>query len=144
MTHTLQRELAGLPNAALTYRPKEKEWSIKETAGHLCDAGHVLHKRLYMMINLEEPHLPDYDRQEMVSRRDAQSAPIDELLVEFAAQRAETVDMLADLVHWNWARTGRHPMLGRISIRQQVDLWLEHEAEHLEQIRRLKATAQAS
>jgi uncharacterized damage-inducible protein DinB len=140
-THTLHDELTALPDSVLTYRPKEKEWSLKETAGHLCDVGRVLHKRLFMMIKLEEPRLPDYDPQEMASHRDAQSARIGDLLAEFAAQRAETVDMLADLVHWNWARTGRHPTLGRISIRQQVDLWLEHEAEHLTQIRDMKAAA---
>jgi hypothetical protein len=97
-----------------------------------------------MMIKLEEPRLPGYDAQEMATERDAQTARLSELLAEFAAQRAETVDMLADLVHWNWARTGRHPTLGRISIRQQVDQWLDHEAEHLGQIRGLKAAADAT
>jgi hypothetical protein len=140
-TQTLQSELGDLSDAALSSRPKEKEWSMKETVGHLCDVGAVLHKRLHMMIKLEEPRLAAYDAQELAAQRDAQSARVSELLAEFAAQRAETVDMLADLVHWNWARPGRHPTLGRISIRQQVDEWLAHEAEHLDQIRQLRGEA---
>ncbi len=49
--------------------------------------------------------------------------------------------MLGDLVHWNWARTGRHEELGRISIRQLVDRAIAHDETHLEQIRALKAEA---
>src|SRR3990172_4503928 len=133
-TEALRREVSGLSEDALTRRPKEGEWSIKEVVGHLCDVSRILHQRLHMMIKLEEPRLPGYDAEELAQLRDAQSAKIEDLLAEFASQRAETVGMLADLVHWNWARPGRHPTLGRISIRQQVDLWLEHEEEHLAQI----------
>ncbi len=50
--------------------------------------------------------------------------------------------MLADLVHWNWARQGRHEELGRLSIRQLVDRTLRHDETHLEQIRGLKRPTQ--
>ena len=140
-TEALRREVSGLSEAALTHRPKEGEWSVMEVCGHLCDVSRILHQRLHMMIKLEEPRLDAYDAEELGRQRDAQAAKLDDLLAEFAAQRAETVEMLAELVHWNWARQGRHPTLGRISIRQQVDLWLEHEAEHLAQIQSLREAA---
>lgn len=139
--HTLRNELAGLPDAALTRRPNEVGWSIKETLGHLCDVSYVLHRRLAKMIKLEEPDLDPYDAETLAAARNAQGRKIEDLLAEYSAQRAETVEMLANLVHWNWARTGRHPQLGRMSIRQQVELWLEHEAEHLQSIREAKAAS---
>ncbi len=131
----LRGELAGVAESTLSRRDKEGEWSIKETVGHLCDVSHVLHKRLFKMIKLEEPRLDPYDADELAAARNAQSAKIADLLTEFSSQRAETVEMLADLVHWNWARPGRHPQLGRISIRQQVEFWLAHEEEHLRSIK---------
>ena len=137
----VRRVVAGLPESALVYSPSEAEWSIKHTIGHLADVGRILHKRLSMMIRLEEPRLAGYDARDLAAKRNAHSLSIDQLLADLTSQRAETVDMLSELVHWNWARTGRHPTLGRISIRQQVELWLEHEAEHLTQIRDMKAAA---
>lgn len=132
----LKGAVANLPDGTLSHAGPEG-WSIKDVVGHMCDASHVAHKRLAVMITLEEPRLHDYDRNELAKARNAGSARIEDLLTEYAAQRRETVDMLSELVHWNWARPGRHPKLGRISIRQQVEIWLEHEDEHLAQIRAL-------
>ncbi len=143
-TSALRDELSALPEAVLSHRPAAGEWSIKEVCGHLCDVSQVLHQRLYRMIKLEEPRLQPYDAEALARERDAQATPIGALLDEFSAQRAETVEMLADLVHWNWARQGRHPTRGRVSIRQQVELWLQHEDEHLAQIQRLKRQAATS
>jgi len=135
---TLRGEVAGLPEAMLTYRPGDDEWSIKEVCGHLCDDARFRHQRLFAMINLEGPRLQPWDEEEQLRARKPQAAAINDLLAEFAAQRAETVAMLADLVHWNWARQGRHEQLGRLSVRQLVDRAISHDEAHLQQIRRLK------
>ena len=137
----LRSELDGLPEQVLAHRPGEGEWSIKEVVGHLRDHAQFLHRRLYMMIKLEEPRLEPYDEEVLVRERNPQAAPIDRLFAEFSAQRVETIEMLADLVHWNWARTGRHAELGRISIRQLVDRALAHDEAHLAQVRALKQQA---
>ena len=137
----LQRELNGLSEAALTYRPAEGEWSIKDTVAHLCDNAHSLHERLFVMINQEEPFLPSWDQDEKFRERKPENALFNDLINEFSVQRAETVNMLADLVHWNWARQGRHEERGRLSIRQLVEIALKHEPAHIEQIRQLQAQA---
>lgn len=137
----LRSEVAALPEETVTAAPAENEWSIKQVCGHLCDNATFLHRRLFKMIKLEEPDLESWDQDVEMEKRNVQAAPIDDLLAEFAAQRAETVDMLAGLVHWNWARTGRHAEYGRISIRQLVDRALAHEEAHLDQVRALKQQA---
>ncbi len=139
----LRSELAGLPEATLARRASETEWSIKEIVGHLRDHAQFLHRRLYMMIKLEEPLLEAYDQEALVREGNSQAVPIEQLLAEFSAQRAETIDMLSELVHWNWARTGRHAELGRISIRQLVDRAVAHDDAHLAQIRALKEAARS-
>ena len=134
----LRQELAGVPHAVASARPDGGSWSINDVLGHLCDHARFLHQRLSMMINLEEPRLASYDEQELAAERAAQSASMDDLLAEFSQRRAATVEMLSELVHWNWARTGRHEQLGRISIRQLVDRALAHDEDHLAQVRALK------
>jgi hypothetical protein len=143
MILTLRQECAAVPEEQLAKREADA-WSIKDVLGHLCDHSHVLHERLSMIIRLEEPQLASYDQEAVARARNANETSIDSLLDEFASQRAETVEMLVDLVHWNWARTGRHPAYGRISIRQQVDKWIAHEEEHLAQIRSLIDRSPAS
>ncbi len=139
-TGDLQREIEGLPESEHERRPGEDEWSIKEVCGHLCDHARHLHQRLFRMIKQEEPRLPAWNQTEEWKKRDPQSVPLADLLSEFTAQRAETVEMLAELVHWNWARTGRHDERGRISIRQLVDFAIEHDEAHLDQVRALTAS----
>jgi uncharacterized damage-inducible protein DinB len=136
MAQTLRHELEDIPDDVLS-QSAAGAWSIKDVVGHLCDHSHVIHKRLSMMINLEEPQLIPYDQESVARERNAESTSKEALLDEFAAQRADTVDMLVDLVHWNWSRTGRHQIYGRISIRQQVDRSIAHEEQHLAQIRDL-------
>ncbi len=137
----LRRDVEGLPESEYSRRPGDDQWSIKEVCGHLCDHARFLHQRLFRMIKQEEPLLPAWDQMEEWKKRDPQSVPLGELLDEFTAQRAETVDMLAELVHWNWARQGRHEERGRLSIRQLVDFAIEHDEAHLAQVRQLKAAA---
>ena len=137
----LRREVAALSDADAVHRPADGEWSIKEICGHLCDHARFLHERLFRMIKQEEPRLPAWDQMEEWKKRDPQSVPLADLLNELTAQRAETVEMLADLVHWNWARTGQHEERGRLSIRQLVDFAIEHDEAHLDQVRALKSVA---
>ena len=134
-TTRLRSEVAGLDDVTLS-RQANGGWSIKDVVGHMCDASRITHERLHKMIKLEEPRFDRYDPDELSRARNAGGSSIDDLLREYASQRGATVEMLGNLVHWNWARTGRPP-LGKISIRQLVDFWLEHEAEHLAQIGRL-------
>jgi hypothetical protein len=144
VTPALRREVTGLPDAALTHRPGESEWSMKEICGHLRDNAQFLHKRLRAMAKLEQPWLESWDQEVEMRERNPQASPIEDLLGEFAAQRADTVGLLAGLVHWNWARQGRHAERGRISIRQLVDVAIKREEAHLEQLRRMIAQAESA
>jgi uncharacterized damage-inducible protein DinB len=137
----VQRAIEALSEEAASHRPSEGEWSAKETLGHLCDHAFHLHDRLYRMIKLEEPRLAAWDQIEELNKRNPQAAQLSALLDEYMRQRADTVDMLTDLVHWNWARCGRHEERGRLSIRQLVDLAIAHDDAHLAQLRALAKTS---
>ena len=138
-TSALLSLVEGLSDEKVAHRAKDGEWSIKEVYGHLRDYAQSLHERLFRMINLEQPYLEAWDQEERMRERNPQAARMDDLLKELSTQRGETVDMLANLVHWNWARTGQHAERGRLSIRQMVDTALLHEESHLEQIRSMAA-----
>ena len=130
---------SGVTDAQARIVPGEGEWSLKEIVGHLRDNAEVDHKRLYMMSTQTDPILEPYDPDAFAREHNYIDRDLDEMLREFAEFRAKTVFLLTSLVNWNWARTGQHLESGRTSIRQLVEYTIGHEAEHLENARRLAA-----
>jgi hypothetical protein len=133
--------LKGVSEPEATHRAAPDQWCIKELVGHLRDAAEVYHKRLYMMSTQTDPVLEPYDQEAFVHEHSYMERDIDEMLRELAEFRAITVELLTTLVNWNWARTGQHVETGRISIRQIVEHMVEHESDHVAEIRRLRAGA---
>lgn len=131
--------IKGLPDAALKARPESGGWCIKELIGHLRDAAEVYHKRLYMMSTQTDPILEPYDPDAYAVEHKYLERDVTAMLHEMREFRSDTVALLTSLVNWNWARTGQHLEDGRRSIRQIVDHMVEHEADHLAEIRRLAA-----
>lgn len=137
------REVEGLSEEQLRFRPGEGEWSIKEVCGHLRDFAEIDDRRLHQMATQERPLLPGYDQEELVREHNHQEADIGRILEELSAHRLSTVRLLSELVHANWARQGRHAEIGILSIRQMTERLIAHEEMHLEHIRSLRTQAGA-
>jgi hypothetical protein len=133
--------LKNVTEAEATFRASPEGWCIREIVGHLRDAAEVYHKRVYMMSTQTDPILEPYDQEAWVTEHAYMTRDIGDMLHELAELRQDTVQLLTTLVNWNWARTGQHTERGRTSIRQIVEHMVEHEAEHLHDIRTLRATA---
>ena len=132
----VEAEVAGLPEGALTRRPGKGEWSIKEVVGHLRYAEEVRSKRLYMVWSQTDPAFTPFDEVATVREHNYQEADMSTLLAELRRFRLQTVDLLSGAV--DWTRTGSQPGVGRRSLRQLAERALEHDANHLAQIRALK------
>jgi hypothetical protein len=139
----LSLALKDLTARELQFRAPAGGWCIQEIVGHLRDAAEVYHKRLYMMSTQTDPILEPYDPDAYARDHRYMERGIDDMLRELQAFRTDTVDLLTSLVNWNWARTGQHLEDGRRSIRQIVEHMIEHEAEHLHDILKLREGASA-
>jgi uncharacterized damage-inducible protein DinB len=137
----VRKEIAGLSEEQLRFRPGEGQWSLKEVIGHVRDFAEIDHDRLMRMITQERPMLPGYDQEDLAREHNHQEADPQTVLEELASIRQQTVHVLTELVDASWARTGRHLERGTFSIREHVDHIVDHEALHLEHIRALKAQA---
>ena len=139
MPSDLAGELKGILPADAQRRPESGGWCIQEIVGHLADAAQIYHKRLYMMSTQTDPILEPYDPDALATEHAYMDGELGEMQARIAHWRGETVELLTTLVNWNWARSGQHLERGRTSIRQLVEHMIEHEAEHLEDIRHLRA-----
>ena len=136
-------EVKGLAGAGAYVPIQRTAWCIQEIVGHLARCGRGVPQAALHDVTQTDPILEPYDQDEFAARHGYLETPIEDLLEKLRYWRAETAQLLTTLVNWNWARTGRHLENGRVSIRQIVEHMVEHEQDHLENIRRLRAAAPA-
>jgi uncharacterized damage-inducible protein DinB len=137
----LTAELAGLPDEVLSFRAGEGEWSIRETAGHICDAAEVWSKRLHMVWSMSDPLFVSFDGEAWVRERGYQDRPLHEVIEEMRPRMLAIVNLLSHAV--DWTRTGMQPGVGRRSLKQFAEFVIEHFEGHQAQIRSTREAYEA-
>ena len=136
--HTL---LDGLPACWSETRPAPDAWTPREVVAHLIHGERTdwLPRARHILQHGASVPFDPFDRAGHAA--DAER-PLPELLATFAALRAESLAALQSL-HLQPAdldRTGRHPALGPVTLRQLLATWVLHDLNHEDQI--LRAMAQ--
>jgi len=129
----LKRQIQGLDDAALRFRPAPNEWSIMELIGHIIDVGTLWPGRTRQMLATDNPTLAALD-PDWVRQRDYQNKQPSFLLITLAEQRAEYVEFLRILRPAQLARTGIHPTRGPLTVEQGIAALADHDRIHSEQI----------
>ena len=129
----LKRQIQGLDEAALRFRPAPDEWSILELVGHIIDVGALWPGRTRQMLATDNPALAAVDPS-WVRQRDYHNKQASFLLISLAEQRAEYVEFLRMLRPAQLARTGIHPTRGPITVEQGIAALADHDRGHSEQI----------
>jgi hypothetical protein len=137
LPETLERELAGLSDAVIRFKPSENEWSIREVMGHLSFAEDVWHKRLYQTWSLTDPMLVTFAGEDGALEAARQATSIAPYLQHIRDNRPKTVELLAHAV--DWTRLGQWRGVGRRTLKQLAEALVEHDADHIRQIQALKA-----
>ena len=112
-----------------------------EVVGHLIRGELVdwLPRARIILDHGEDRAFEPFDR--FAHRRESRGKSMQELLAEFAALRRENLALLAEmeLTEADLDRTGTHPELGRVSLRELLATWVAHDLGHLAQIARVMA-----
>jgi len=139
MPNVLEAEIAGVTSPVLSFKPSDDEWSIKEVLGHLRFADVIWYKRLYMVWSQTDPVLMSFDGEAEAIEAARGMQDIKPLLDALRASRPMIVDLLSHAV--DWTRIGQWRGEGRRSLKQLAEYLVSHDADHLSQIRELKAAA---
>ncbi len=127
--------VAAVPPGAVDRPPAPGEWSARETLVHLRNVAVMVHGlRLRRLWYERDPVFADYDepafRREDLGRGEA----VADLLATTVAELEQAARLLSALPDDRWARQGRHPELGPMSIEFLARRLGEHALEHAEQI----------
>jgi hypothetical protein len=111
------------------------EWSPLQVLCHLRDAALVYALRFRFIALNPETFMPNMDEERWVLHSRETLADIPALLATIAASRADIARLLGRLDDADWARTGRHEVLGSVALEEYVRHQVVHERGHLAQLR---------
>ena len=115
--------------------PRPGEWSALETLTHVRDViVHVYGLRIRRLLYEDEPVFADFDEERYRPASLARGESAEHLLETIVAEHEQLARLLETLPDANWARQGRHPAFGAMSIEFLAGRVGEHAEEHAAQI----------
>jgi uncharacterized damage-inducible protein DinB len=128
--------IKGVPDAVLSRRPDDRNWSAREIVCHVRDTEESFMARFQAMLAMEEPKLPAVDADRWAVERQYQRNDVPEAVAAFRARREETLRFFRGLKPEQWERSGIHATRGRMTLRDFVELMAWHDDNHLDQLKR--------
>jgi len=120
-------------------RPAEAEWSLTEIACHLRDVEREVHQaRFQALLADSSAFLPGVDADEWAIPRNYRAQDGRAAAAAFVAARAETIAQLTPLLPAVWETQGQHTFFGPTSLHELVNLAVQHDRVHGQQIDALR------
>lgn len=116
---------------AVYHRPTPQEWSIADVLLHLATMERLVLTRLQKIVQEERPFLPTLHPE---TQPEPDPRPLAELVTAVHDTRQQTLTFLHTLKAGDWQRTAVHETLGATRFRFMVQLLVDHDTEHLNQI----------
>lgn len=131
----LRQALATVRPGAHDRSPRPGEWSVRETLVHMRNTVVMVYGlRIRRLLYETNPVFTDYD--EAIFRREdlRRGESLDQLERMIVHEHEQIAGLLDGLSDDGWAREGRHPQLGPMSIELLARRAAEHALEHTQQI----------
>jgi hypothetical protein len=128
-------------DVALRRKPAPDKWSGMEVICHLRDIERLWADRLVKTAFTDKPvfYALDVDGFAVSNKYNEQDPGA--AIKEFARMREDNLRLLRALPMTQWRRTGLHPKRGEITIEKIVEIMIDHDARHMEQIRAAASAA---
>ena len=132
----IRQALAGVPTAALSWRPEAGKWSVHEVVVHCADSETNAALRIRYLIAEKEPLIVGYDQDAWARVFDYPAQPLEDSLAAASVARGRTVPLLRRLTDADWKKEGRHTESGRYTAEDWLRIYAAHLEGHAKQIER--------
>lgn len=132
--------LSGVPDAKAEQAYGAGKWTLKEVLLHMSDAERVFNYRLLRIARGDATPLSAFDENAWVPHSCANRRSMTSLVLEFAAIRASTLQLMDSLTDEAWARRGTASGHA-VSARALAYICCGHERHHVVIIRERYLTA---
>lgn len=138
----LAAAVSGLSDKVLRYKPAPDRWCILEVVGHLADIEIVYGYRTRQMIADKKPVIAPIDQDDWAKSLGYLEASPAELLAQYGLNRHHNLRLLRRLKPDELKKSAWHPERNtNVDLEDMVQRLASHDANHLEQIERLKKEA---
>jgi uncharacterized damage-inducible protein DinB len=105
------------------------KWTVREVVAHLADSERVFAYRALRFGRGDQTPLAGFDQDQWVPRCHAGTRPWPELLADFAAVRAASLQLFRSFTEADWARRGEASGVA-VSVRTLAFVVVGHELHH--------------
>jgi hypothetical protein len=123
--------VSGLTHDQARAHPGPGHWSIAELVAHLADTDLVYADRMKRVIAENDPTIMAFDQDAWAARLGYSDAPVDEAVSLLAANRRWMLPTLRRCSDDDFARSGRHSELGKVTLAGLLATITNHIDHHL-------------
>ncbi|MCK9520524.1 MAG: DinB family protein [Dehalococcoidia bacterium] len=131
----LRRALDGVDAGTVGRVPPGSDWSIRDVVTHLVDAELVRAVRIRTIIAEDEPPIVPFDEGLWKRRLQYLWRNLEGSVALFDQLCYSTAEILRHAGKDAWARAGKHPDRGILTVRDLVQAGIDHVEEHTAQVR---------
>lgn len=135
----LELFLSGLSKEWLQCNEGEGTWNAVEVIDHLTEGEKTnwLPRLQFILDEGENKSFPPFDRYAHLNG--SKDLALEQKLQEFKTIRAQNIAKLQSLINLklHLERTGLHPELGQVKVRELISTWAVHDLTHISQIMRV-------
>lgn len=138
MPAALRLKLNGLTDTQLHFQPEGGYFSVLENVCHLRDIeieGYSV--RLQRMLSEAHPSLPDINGGQLARERRYSEQSLQPALDAFTQARHANLKILEKVTEPQLARTAYLGAVGEITLGRLLELWVEHDRGHIQELKRL-------
>lgn len=135
--NVLSELISGATQDRLTQAPQPGKWSIAEILAHLAEDEIATAWRYRQMVEHSGIELDGFDQDLWATIGNYAERDPQESLALFRLLRKANLDFLRGLNPRQWECFGIHAERGRITVRDLAAHMAGHDANHLEQVRRI-------
>ena len=137
----LQEAVAAVPHGGHDRPPRPGEWSVRETLIHTRNSVMMVYGlRIRRLLYEAGPVFADYDEATFRGEDLQRGESVDDLVRMIVREHEQIAALLDGLPEDRWARQGRHPELGAMSVELLARRAAEHAVEHTQQIAEIART----
>jgi len=129
----------GLAEEQLSWRAAENTFSMRENVLHLRDIDiEGYEQRLRLILGQDCSVLPDVDGGRLAVERDYNAQPVQPALEDLRRSRQASVERLKACSEADLERKAEMQGVGLITLRRLLELWMEHDRDHLADMAELR------
>lgn len=132
----LGRAIGGADDPDALLQPaSDGGWGVVEILPHMRDWEEIYFERFTKLLEEERPYLPGFDDALWSIERDYRGQDPHETFETFRGLRERTVELLRSIPESGWLRGGEHGYFGEITLQWLANHIVDHDQEHLQQVR---------